>query len=262
MLRCSFTEDSLLQGQLLFQRLLNLKSRRVKLKIASSLTNSSELRALAAHREWRSCFLLHRFCLTVHTEKKKTPETRSPLTLFLWSMLHSRALAYTREDECIYTCSILHIKPHVKLLMHAISQPRLTINVGFLLVLSALADFSPSLRDFCLYFTHLEAEVHFVNMTAFTRGGLHSSFWIVDRQHIYIGSADMDWRSLSKVTTQITSTGEGRRSGGGGGTLYAQNWAETSEFDKMLRNTNIFKTECFLLIEQNNRKTKSKQTLK
>lgn len=49
----------------------------------------------------------------------------------------------------------------------------------------------------------LDAEVHFVNMTALNRGGLHSSFWIVDRKHIYIGSADMDWRSLSKVTTNI-----------------------------------------------------------
>ncbi|XP_028265446.1 inactive phospholipase D5 [Parambassis ranga] len=80
------------QGQLLFQRLLSLKSRGVKLKIASGLTNSTELKSLAVH----------------------------------------------------------------------------------------------------------SAEVHFVNMTAFTRGGLHSSFWIVDREHIYIGSADMDWRSLSK----------------------------------------------------------------
>uniref|UniRef100_A0A3Q3LUD5 Phospholipase D family member 5 n=1 Tax=Mastacembelus armatus TaxID=205130 RepID=A0A3Q3LUD5_9TELE len=44
----------------------------------------------------------------------------------------------------------------------------------------------------------LGAEVHFVNMTALTKGGLHSSFWVVDRKHIYIGSADMDWRSLSK----------------------------------------------------------------
>ncbi|KAM6941497.1 inactive phospholipase D5 [Lycodopsis pacificus] len=86
------TPSSAKQGQLLFQRLLSLKSRGVKLKIASSLTNSAELKTLAAHN----------------------------------------------------------------------------------------------------------AEVHFVNMTAFTRGGLHSSFWIVDRRHIYIGSADMDWRSLSK----------------------------------------------------------------
>ncbi|XP_068607314.1 inactive phospholipase D5 [Brachionichthys hirsutus] len=80
------------QGQLLFQKMLRLKSRGVKLKIASSLTSSAELQTLAEHN----------------------------------------------------------------------------------------------------------AEVHFVNMTALTRGGLHSSFWIVDRTHIYIGSADMDWRSLSK----------------------------------------------------------------
>ncbi|XP_026159656.1 inactive phospholipase D5 [Mastacembelus armatus] len=80
------------QGQLLFQRLLSLKSHGVKLKIASSLNNSAELKTLAAN----------------------------------------------------------------------------------------------------------SAEVHFVNMTALTKGGLHSSFWVVDRKHIYIGSADMDWRSLSK----------------------------------------------------------------
>uniref|UniRef100_A0A8C5HFR8 Inactive phospholipase D5-like n=1 Tax=Gouania willdenowi TaxID=441366 RepID=A0A8C5HFR8_GOUWI len=82
---------SLPQGQLLFHRLLSLNSRGVKLKIASSQTNSSELKDLAA-----------------------------------------------------------------------------------------------------------QAEINFVNQTAFTRGGLHSSFWIVDRKHIYIGSADMDWRSFSK----------------------------------------------------------------
>ncbi|XP_037546192.1 inactive phospholipase D5 [Nematolebias whitei] len=80
------------QGQLLFQRLLSLKSRGVKLKIVSSRTNVTELKALEAHN----------------------------------------------------------------------------------------------------------AEVHSVNMTALTKGGLHSSFWIVDRKHIYIGSADMDWRSLSE----------------------------------------------------------------
>ncbi|XP_057699975.1 inactive phospholipase D5 isoform X1 [Corythoichthys intestinalis] len=79
-------------GQPLFQRLLSLKSRGVKLKIASSLTNSTEQKILAEHN----------------------------------------------------------------------------------------------------------AEVHLVNMTAFTRGQLHSSFWIIDRTHFYIGSADMDWRSFSK----------------------------------------------------------------
>ncbi|XP_055013984.1 inactive phospholipase D5 [Boleophthalmus pectinirostris] len=80
------------QGQLLFQRLIGLKSRGVKLKIASSLTNSVELKTLVEHG----------------------------------------------------------------------------------------------------------AEVSFVNMTAFTRGGLNSSFWIVDRKHMYIGTGDMNWRSFSK----------------------------------------------------------------
>ncbi|KAK7930291.1 hypothetical protein WMY93_006686 [Mugilogobius chulae] len=80
------------QGQLLFQRLTGLNSRGVKLKIASSLTNSEELKTLVAHG----------------------------------------------------------------------------------------------------------AETTVVNMTAFTEGGLNSSFWIVDRKHIYIGSGSMDWRSFAK----------------------------------------------------------------
>uniref|UniRef100_A0A3Q3IDT4 PLD phosphodiesterase domain-containing protein n=1 Tax=Monopterus albus TaxID=43700 RepID=A0A3Q3IDT4_MONAL len=41
------------------------------------------------------------------------------------------------------------------------------------------------------------AEVHYVNTTALTKGHLHSSFWVVDRRHFYIGSASMDWRSLT-----------------------------------------------------------------
>ncbi|XP_030628124.1 inactive phospholipase D5 [Chanos chanos] len=43
------------------------------------------------------------------------------------------------------------------------------------------------------------AEVHYLNMTALTKGQLHSSFWIVDRKHMYIGSAGMDWRSFSTL---------------------------------------------------------------
>lgn len=30
-------------------------------------------------------------------------------------------------------------------------------------------------------------------------GVLHTKFWIVDRKHVYIGSANMDWRSLTQV---------------------------------------------------------------
>ncbi|XP_026883982.1 inactive phospholipase D5 isoform X2 [Electrophorus electricus] len=47
--------------------------------------------------------------------------------------------------------------------------------------------------------SHCGAEVHYLNMTALTRGRLHSSFWVVDRKHMYIGSAGMDWRSLSTL---------------------------------------------------------------
>ncbi|XP_068074383.1 inactive phospholipase D5 isoform X1 [Danio rerio] len=43
------------------------------------------------------------------------------------------------------------------------------------------------------------AEVRYVNMTALTRGRLLSSFWVVDRKHIYIGSAGMNWKALSKL---------------------------------------------------------------
>ncbi|XP_046885983.1 inactive phospholipase D5-like [Hypomesus transpacificus] len=41
------------------------------------------------------------------------------------------------------------------------------------------------------------ADVHYVNMTILTRGQLRSSFWVVDRKHMYIGSGSMDWRSLA-----------------------------------------------------------------
>lgn len=46
-----------------------------------------------------------------------------------------------------------------------------------------------------------DAEVHYINMTALTKGHLLSSFWVVDRRHFYIGSASMDWRSLATVST-------------------------------------------------------------
>ncbi|XP_066553445.1 inactive phospholipase D5-like [Amia ocellicauda] len=43
------------------------------------------------------------------------------------------------------------------------------------------------------------ADVHYLNMTALTKGHLHSSFWVVDKKHMYIGSASMDWRSLAQM---------------------------------------------------------------
>lgn len=45
------------------------------------------------------------------------------------------------------------------------------------------------------------AEVRSVNFLKLLGGGvLHTKVWIVDEQHFYIGSANMDWRSLTQVS--------------------------------------------------------------
>ncbi|MBN3310017.1 PLD3 Phospholipase, partial [Amia calva] len=43
------------------------------------------------------------------------------------------------------------------------------------------------------------ADVRKVNMKKLTTGILHTKFWVVDKKHFYIGSANMDWRSLTQV---------------------------------------------------------------
>ncbi|XP_042637434.1 5'-3' exonuclease PLD4 [Orycteropus afer afer] len=43
------------------------------------------------------------------------------------------------------------------------------------------------------------AQVRRVPMKQLTGGVLHSKFWVVDKLHIYLGSANMDWRSLTQV---------------------------------------------------------------
>lgn len=43
------------------------------------------------------------------------------------------------------------------------------------------------------------ADIRTVNMRKLTSGVLHTKFWVVDKKHIYIGSANMDWRSLTQV---------------------------------------------------------------
>uniref|UniRef100_UPI00398E959A 5'-3' exonuclease PLD3 n=1 Tax=Pristiophorus japonicus TaxID=55135 RepID=UPI00398E959A len=43
------------------------------------------------------------------------------------------------------------------------------------------------------------AKVKVVDMPRLTTGVLHTKFWIVDKKHLYIGSANMDWRSLTQV---------------------------------------------------------------
>uniref|UniRef100_H0X0H7 spleen exonuclease n=1 Tax=Otolemur garnettii TaxID=30611 RepID=H0X0H7_OTOGA len=43
------------------------------------------------------------------------------------------------------------------------------------------------------------AQVRRVHLGRLTRGVLHSKFWVVDGRHVYVGSANMDWRSLTQV---------------------------------------------------------------
>ncbi|XP_011638332.1 phospholipase D3-like isoform X1 [Pogonomyrmex barbatus] len=44
------------------------------------------------------------------------------------------------------------------------------------------------------------AQVRNLNFAALLNGGvLHTKLWLIDRTHVYVGSANMDWRSLSQV---------------------------------------------------------------
>nr|XP_060639662.1 5'-3' exonuclease PLD3 [Anolis sagrei ordinatus] len=43
------------------------------------------------------------------------------------------------------------------------------------------------------------AQIRKVNLPRLTSGILHTKFWIVDQMHLYIGSANMDWRALTQV---------------------------------------------------------------
>ncbi|TKS72731.1 Phospholipase D3 [Collichthys lucidus] len=43
------------------------------------------------------------------------------------------------------------------------------------------------------------AEVREVDLKAVTGGIVHTKMWVVDQKHFYLGSANMDWRSLSQV---------------------------------------------------------------
>lgn len=43
------------------------------------------------------------------------------------------------------------------------------------------------------------AEVRGVDLQSITGGILHTKLWVVDKKHVYLGSANMDWRSLTQV---------------------------------------------------------------
>ncbi|XP_025019714.1 phospholipase D4 [Python bivittatus] len=43
------------------------------------------------------------------------------------------------------------------------------------------------------------AHIKRINFGQLTHGVLHTKFWIVDRKHIFLGSANIDWRSLTQM---------------------------------------------------------------
>nr|XP_056702302.1 5'-3' exonuclease PLD3 [Euleptes europaea] len=43
------------------------------------------------------------------------------------------------------------------------------------------------------------AQIRKVDLPKLTSGVLHTKFWIVDQTHVYLGSANMDWRALTQV---------------------------------------------------------------
>ncbi|XP_071535538.1 5'-3' exonuclease PLD3-like [Panulirus ornatus] len=60
-------------------------------------------------------------------------------------------------------------------------------------------DYPTSVRQESTYFS-TTVKVRSLNFSHLMGGGvLHTKMWIVDSQHIYLGSANMDWRSLTQV---------------------------------------------------------------
>uniref|UniRef100_A0A8V5GQM1 5'-3' exonuclease PLD3 n=1 Tax=Melopsittacus undulatus TaxID=13146 RepID=A0A8V5GQM1_MELUD len=49
------------------------------------------------------------------------------------------------------------------------------------------------------FLPHTGAAVRTVDLPRLTGGVLHTKFWLVDGTHLYLGSANMDWRSLTQV---------------------------------------------------------------
>ncbi|XP_060783981.1 5'-3' exonuclease PLD3 isoform X2 [Neoarius graeffei] len=47
--------------------------------------------------------------------------------------------------------------------------------------------------------TRTGAEVREVDLKNITGGIVHTKLWVVDKKHMYVGSANMDWRSLTQV---------------------------------------------------------------
>ena len=58
----------------------------------------------------------------------------------------------------------------------------------------------------CLILISAGAEVRTLNFKQwFGSGIIHTKMWLIDRQHFYVGSANLDWRSLTQVDKMTTA---------------------------------------------------------
>ncbi|XP_043088405.1 5'-3' exonuclease PLD4 isoform X2 [Puntigrus tetrazona] len=65
-------------------------------------------------------------------------------------------------------------------------------------VVTSIPTLAPNSTDLRTLRDH-GVQIRRVNFGRLTKGILHSKFWIVDGKHVYIGSANMDWRALTQV---------------------------------------------------------------
>lgn len=76
-------------------------------------------------------------------------------------------------------------------------------NIKIKIAQSAPTQTSPNI-DTEIFVKRKAAEVRSVNFPRLLGGGvLHTKLWIIDRTHFYIGSANMDWRSLTQVIMNL-----------------------------------------------------------
>nr|XP_008122050.1 PREDICTED: inactive phospholipase D5 isoform X3 [Anolis carolinensis] len=78
-------------------------------------------------------------------------------------------------------------------------QELLSQNIEIKLVSDILHKESRLLKDL----RNKGAEVMYMNLTAYNDGHMLSSFWIVDKQHVYIGSASLEWNSLGQNSPKL-----------------------------------------------------------
>ncbi|XP_066529557.1 5'-3' exonuclease PLD4 [Hoplias malabaricus] len=86
-------------------------------------------------------------------------------------------------------------KPGRDILEEFKALPKRNVSVRVVTSIPSVAINSTDLRSLKENGVHVRR----VNFGCLTRGILHTKFWIVDRRHIYIGSANMDWRALTQV---------------------------------------------------------------